>query len=79
VKVVRIAALPLTMIAVLAVLAVTAAPAGAAPVLANDRYKWFYWIGPLLMVGAILFLIALGVGYYIRVLRPKYRGRPVNK
>jgi hypothetical protein len=24
-------------------------------------------------------LIALGVGYYIRVLRPKYRGRPVNK
>jgi uncharacterized membrane protein YphA (DoxX/SURF4 family) len=76
VKVVRIAALPLTMIAVIAA---TAAPAGAAPVLANDRYKWFYWIGPLLMVGAILFLLALGVGYYIRVLRPKYRGRPVNK
>ena len=75
-KVVRIAALPLTMIAVIAV---TAAPAGAATVLANDRYKWFYWIGPLLMVGAILFLLALGVGYYIRVLRPKYRGRPVNK
>jgi hypothetical protein len=76
VKIIRIAALPFTMIAVIAV---TAAPAGAAPVLANDRYKWFYWIGPLLMVGAILFLIALGLGYYIRVLRPKYRGRPVNK
>jgi uncharacterized membrane protein YgdD (TMEM256/DUF423 family) len=76
VKTVRIAALPLTTIAVMAL---TAAPAGAAPALANDRYKWFYWIGPLLMVGAILFLIALGVGYYIRVLRPKYRGRPVNK
>jgi len=76
VKVVRIAALPLTMITLIAA---TAAPAGAAPVLANDRYKWFYWIGPLLMVGAILFLLALGVGYYIRVLRPKYRGRPVNK
>ena len=75
-KIVRIAALPLTMIAAIVV---TAAPAGAAPVLANDRYKWFYWIRPLLMVGAILFLIALGVGYYIRVLRPKYRGRPVNK
>jgi hypothetical protein len=27
----------------------------------------------------VLFLLALGVGYYIRVLRPKYRGRPVNK
>jgi uncharacterized membrane protein YphA (DoxX/SURF4 family) len=76
VKVVRIAALLFTMIAVIAV---TAASAGAAPVLANDRYKWFYWVGPLLMVGAVLFLIALGVGYYIRVLRPKYRGRPVNK
>jgi uncharacterized membrane protein YgdD (TMEM256/DUF423 family) len=76
VKIVRIAALSLTTIALLAV---SATPAGAAPVLANDRYKWFYWVGPLLMVGAILFLIALGVGYYIRVLRPKYRGRPVNK
>jgi hypothetical protein len=73
---IRIAALPVTM---LAMLVVTAAPAGAAPVLAADRYKWFYWIGPLLMVGAVLFLIALGVGYYLKVLRPKYRGRPVNK
>lgn len=75
-KTMRIAALSLTT---LAVIGVTAAPAGAAPVLAAERYKWFYWIGPLLMVGAVLFLIALGVGYYIRVLRPKYRGRPVNK
>ena len=75
-KIVRIAALSLTMIVAIVV---TAAPAGAAPVLANDRYKWFYWVGPLLMVVAILFLLALGVGYYIRVLRPKYRGRPVNK
>lgn len=75
-KIFRTAALALTMIAAIVV---TAAPAGAAPVLANQRYKWFYWIGPLLMVGAILFLIALGVGYYIRVLRPKYRGRPANK
>jgi hypothetical protein len=48
-------------------------------VLADARYKWFYWVGPLLMIGAILFLLALGVGYYVRVLRPKYRGRPVNK
>jgi hypothetical protein len=76
VKIIRLAAIPLTT---LAVIGLSAVPAGAAPVLANDRYKWFYWVGPLLMVGAILFLIALGVGYYIRVLRPKYRGRPVNK
>jgi hypothetical protein len=76
VKFLRIAASALTMITAIVV---TASPAGAAPVLANDRYKWFYWVGPLLMVGAILFLIALGLGYYIRVLRPKYRGRPVSK
>ena len=75
-KIIRLAAIPLTT---LAVIGLSTVPAGAAPVLANDRYKWFYWVGPLLMVGAILFLIALGVGYYIRVLRPKYRGRPVNK
>jgi hypothetical protein len=76
VKIIRVAAIPLTM---LAVIGLSAAPAGAGPVLADDRYKWFYWVGPLLMLGAILFLIALGVGYYVRVLRPKYRGRPVNK
>ena len=75
-KFIRLAAIPLTT---LAVIGLGAVPAAAGPVLANDRYKWFYWVGPLLMLGAILFLIALGVGYYIRVLRPKYRGRPVNK
>jgi hypothetical protein len=76
VKIARIAALPLVLVAVVGV---AAAPAGAAPVLAADRYKWFYWIGPLLLGGSFLFLLALAVGYYIRVLRPKYRGRPVRK
>jgi hypothetical protein len=76
VKLVRIAALPIVM---LGVLAVVAAPAGAGPVLADDRYKWFYWIGPLLLIGAVFFLLALAAGYYVRVLRPKYRGRPVRK
>ena len=75
-KLVRTAALPIVM---LVVLAVVAAPAGAGPVLADDRYKWFYWVGPLLLIASILFLLALGAGYYIRVLRPKYRGRPVRK
>ena len=75
-KIIRLAAIPLTT---LAVIGLGAVPAAAGPVLANDRYKWFYWVGPLLMLGAVVFLIALGVGYYMRVLRPKYRGRPVNK
>jgi uncharacterized membrane protein YedE/YeeE len=76
VKTVRTAVFSLVL---LAALCVAAAPAGAAPVLADDRYKWFYWVGPLLLIGSILFLLALGAGYYIRVLRPKYRGRPVRK
>jgi uncharacterized membrane protein YgdD (TMEM256/DUF423 family) len=76
VKFVRTAALS---IGTLAALILMAAPAGAGPVLADDRYKWFYWIGPLLLIGAVLFLLALAVGYYVRVLRPKYRGRPVRK
>ena len=75
-KIIRLAAIPLTMVAAIAL---TAAPAGAGPVLANDRYKWFYWVGPLLLIASILFLLALGAGYYIRVLRPKHRGRPVRK
>ena len=75
-KIVRIAVLTL---ATLAVLGMAASPAGAEPVVADSRYKWFYWIGPLLMLGAILLVLALGLGYYIRVLRPKYRGKPVNK
>jgi hypothetical protein len=61
------------------VLGVAAVPAGAGPVLADDRYKWFYWIGPLLLLGAVLYFLVLGVGYYIRVVRPKYRGKPVRK
>lgn len=75
-KIVRIAALPLFL---LVVLAVAAAPAGAGPVLAAERYKWFFWVGPLLLGASILLVVALAAGYYIRVLRPKYRGRPVRK
>jgi hypothetical protein len=76
VKIARLVALPLVAVVVLGVAAV---PAGAGPVLANDRYKWFYWIGPLLLGASFLLLLALAAGYYIRVLRPKYRGRPVRK
>jgi fucose permease len=62
----------------LTILVALGAPAGAAtavPVLANEKFKWFYWIGFLLVVGTALWLLATAVGYYIRVLRPKARGR----
>lgn len=53
-----------------------ASPAGAAtPVLANEKFKWFYWIGFILAASMALYLLATAIGYYIRVIRPKHRGR----
>ena len=57
------------------VLVTLAAPAGAAPVLADEQYKWFYWVGPLLVLSLIGIVLLIGVGYYVRVLRPKWRGQ----
>ena len=56
--------------------ATLASPAGAAtPVLANEKFKWFYWIGFVLAASMALWLLATLVGYYVRVIRPKHRGR----
>jgi hypothetical protein len=44
-------------------------------VLANEKFKWFYWIGFVLAGSLALWLLATAVGYYVRVLRPKWRGR----
>ncbi len=68
----------------LVVLAVTAGPAAAAPalsgsvVLANEKFKWFYWIGFILAASLVLWLIATLIGYYFRVIRPKHRGRETS-
>jgi hypothetical protein len=61
----------------LSALVLMAAPAGASTgvVLANSEFKWFYWIGIILAVSMVLWLIATAVGYYLKVMRPKYRGR----
>jgi hypothetical protein len=61
-----------------AVLVLAAAPAGASTgvVVADQQFKWFYWIGIILAVSMILWLIVTAAGYYVRVMRPKYRGRP---
>ena len=61
-----------------ALVACVASPAAASPVLADDNYKWFYWAGPLIALSLIGLLLAIGVGYYLRVMRPKYRGRRVS-
>ncbi|HLM17886.1 MAG TPA: hypothetical protein VK549_08700 [Acidimicrobiia bacterium] len=61
-----------------------AAPAVAAPgtsgtaVLADDQFKWFYWIGFLLAASLALWLLATLAGYYFKVIRPKHRGRETS-
>jgi thiosulfate reductase cytochrome b subunit len=61
------------------VLAASAGPAAATtPVLASDKFKWFYWIGFVLAASLVLWLLATLVGYYIRVIRPKHRGRETS-
>jgi hypothetical protein len=60
-------------------LAALASPAAAAtPVLANDKFKWFYWIGFVLAASLVLWLLATLVGYYLRVIRPRHRGRETS-
>jgi hypothetical protein len=70
----------MSMVALLAL----AAPAAAASatsgsvVLADDQFKWFYWIGFVLALSLVLWLLATLVGYYVRVIRPKHRGRETS-
>jgi drug/metabolite transporter (DMT)-like permease len=76
VKSVRIRLVSLVALS-LSALTLIAAPAGAATpvVVANEKFKWFYWIGVILVVSFVGWLISTAVGYYLRVLRPKLRGR----
>ena len=78
-KSVRTRILSLVTLALSASMAVLvlAAPAGASTgvVVADQQFKWFYWIGIILAVSMILWLIVTAAGYYVRVMRPKYRGR----
>jgi hypothetical protein len=45
-------------------------------ILAKEAQRfWFYWIAPLLVLSAVGAIAFLAFSYYVRVLRPKYRGR----
>lgn len=61
-----------TTVLAAALLVVTAAPAAAE---GPGTRHWFFNAAPLFLLAGIGLIIALGVGYYVRVLRPKFRGR----
>jgi hypothetical protein len=68
----------------LVTLVALAAPAAAAPtlagslVLANEKFKWFYWIAFVLAASMALWLLRTAVMYYVKVVRPRNRGREVS-
>ena len=47
--------------------------------LADDDYKWFYWIAPILFLSFVGIVALLSVGYFRKVLIPRYRGRRVEE
>jgi hypothetical protein len=78
VKSVRARVVYVVTITLVTVAALAAPAAAATPVLADERFKWFYWIGFVLAVSLVLWLLATLVGYYLRVIRPKHRGRETS-
>jgi hypothetical protein len=51
---------------------------GASPAFAvgaGTPKPWHFWIAPILAISFIGIFVALMVGYYVKVFRPKYRGR----
>lgn len=48
-------------------------------VLADERYKWFYWIAPILGVSILVIIGMLSAGYIRKIILPKYRGRRVEE
>ncbi len=33
---------------------------------------WTFWIAPIIVVATVVLLLAFGVGYLVKVVRPKY-------
>ena len=37
---------------------------------------WTYWIAPMLMIGGVLTVLAVLVGYFVRIVAAKYPKQP---
>lgn len=53
----------------------TAAPASASTPVVAEAKPWHFWLAPILFGSAVLIVLALMVGYVVKVTIPKYRGR----
>jgi len=47
-------------------------------IFADDQFKWFFWLAPILTVTSLLAIFGLCSGYIRKVLIPKHRGRRVE-
>jgi hypothetical protein len=39
-------------------------------------HEWTFWIGVILAIGSVLVVIALFIGYLVKVVRPQYPPNP---
>jgi hypothetical protein len=75
---VRARAAYVVTMSMVALVALATPAAAATPVLANEKFKWFYWIGFVLAASMALWLLRTAVMYYVKVVRPKHRGRETS-
>lgn len=54
-----------------AILVATAVPASAATMVAATK-PWHYWIAPVLAASFVSMILALALGYFVRVLNPRH-------
>ena len=64
-----------TLILALTAVLVTAAPAGASSLVLAEAKPWHYWIAPVLFLSFLGIAALLALGYYVKVIRLKTRGR----
>lgn len=68
----------ISMVAAIVLGVVMLAAGVLAVVNATSGKPWYFWLAPLLVIGAAGLLLALAVGYYVQVGRLEARGRPAG-
>jgi hypothetical protein len=48
-------------------------------VLADQKYQWFWWLAPILVLSVLVIIGMLSGGYVRKVLIPRIKGRRVEE